>query len=112
MRDIRGRFLVTDCIPSSAADCQFSAVDGRVSLPAQHFKSVESVKSAMRPRISLLSRFLLIAIALCMAPAHQLPRMSPGEAPSARLMMEVRLRKLHLVRPDLIPYPIETEIYC
>jgi hypothetical protein len=25
---------------------------------------------------------------------------------------EVRLRKLHLVRPDLIPYPIEYEIYC
>ena len=25
---------------------------------------------------------------------------------------EVRLRKLHLVRPDLIPYPIAYEIYC
>jgi hypothetical protein len=25
---------------------------------------------------------------------------------------EVRLRKLHLVRPDLIPYPIYYEIYC
>jgi hypothetical protein len=24
----------------------------------------------------------------------------------------VRLRKLHLVRPDLIPYPIYYEIYC
>ena len=23
-----------------------------------------------------------------------------------------RLRKLHLVRPDLIPYPIAYEIYC
>lgn len=25
---------------------------------------------------------------------------------------EVRLRKLHLVRPDLIQYPIFYEIYC
>ena len=25
---------------------------------------------------------------------------------------EVRLRKLHLVRPDLIPYPISFEAYC
>lgn len=25
---------------------------------------------------------------------------------------EVRLRKLHLVRPDLIPYPIALEVYC
>lgn len=23
-----------------------------------------------------------------------------------------KMRKLHLVRPDLIPYPIPTEIYC
>jgi hypothetical protein len=25
---------------------------------------------------------------------------------------EVRIRKLHLVRPDLIPYPIAYEIVC
>ncbi len=25
---------------------------------------------------------------------------------------EVRLRKLHLVRPDLIPYPLAYEVYC
>jgi hypothetical protein len=25
---------------------------------------------------------------------------------------QVRLRKLHLVRPDLIPYPISFEVYC
>jgi len=25
---------------------------------------------------------------------------------------EVRLRKLHLVRPDLIPYPIAYEVIC
>jgi len=29
-----------------------------------------------------------------------------------RLPPEVRLRKLHLVRPDLIQYPICFEVYC
>jgi hypothetical protein len=29
-----------------------------------------------------------------------------------RLPPEVRLRKLHLVRPDLIPYPIAYEVCC
>jgi hypothetical protein len=33
-----------------------------------------------------------------------------GETPTAR--GETRLRKLHLVRPDLIPYPIAFEVYC
>lgn len=30
----------------------------------------------------------------------------------AALPPEVRLRKLHLVRPDLIPFPISFEVYC
>jgi hypothetical protein len=30
----------------------------------------------------------------------------------AEAKIEVRLRKLHLVRPDLIPYPIHYDIYC
>jgi len=30
----------------------------------------------------------------------------------AGLPPEVRLRRLHLVRPDLIPYPIEIEVFC
>ena len=30
----------------------------------------------------------------------------------AVLPPEVRLRKLHLVRPDLIPYPIDIEVVC
>jgi hypothetical protein len=37
------------------------------------------------------------------------PSVNPQVA--ARLM-EVRLRRLHLVRPDLIPYPIAYELIC
>ena len=75
----------------------------------------------MRPGISfVLSCFLLAAVvttggltvAACGGSAHPKPVAWPGEAASARFMTEVRLRKLHLVRPDLIPYPIETEVYC
>ena len=31
---------------------------------------------------------------------------------SARFLPSGRIRKLHLVRPDLIPYPIAYEIVC
>ena len=44
------------------------------------------------------------------APAPVSP-LAPGSA-SASLPPEVRLRKLHLVRPDLIPYPIAYEVVC
>jgi hypothetical protein len=44
----------------------------------------------------------------------------PAREPSTRVdgsadtvaATEVRLRKLHLVRPDLIPYPIAYEVVC
>ena len=38
-------------------------------------------------------------------------RPAVGETPTAA-KGETRLRKLHLVRPDLIPYPIAFEVYC
>jgi len=34
------------------------------------------------------------------------------EGAVANLPPEVRLRKMHLARPDLIPYPIDIEVYC
>jgi hypothetical protein len=37
----------------------------------------------------------------------------PATGPVAyHLGAEVRLRKIHLVRPDLISYPLCYEIYC
>ena len=45
-------------------------------------------------------------------PAVELTAPAIGEAPSAAMKGETRLRKLHLVRPDLIPYPIAFEVYC
>ena len=34
------------------------------------------------------------------------------ESVAGHYLPEVRIRKLHLVRPDLIPYPIAYEIVC
>jgi hypothetical protein len=50
------------------------------------------------------------ASAKMIAPATH--RLLVSDAPVRYMYPEVRLRKLHLVRPDLIPYPIEYEIYC
>jgi hypothetical protein len=66
-------------------------------------------------------RFLTRAFAIAMLtsagmipPAHSAARTpadlaAPGDSVAR---YEVRLRKLHLVRPDLIPYPIHYDVYC
>jgi hypothetical protein len=57
------------------------------------------------------------ALLLAVASLGMLPP-STGSAPAAGndavagIRPETRLRKLHLVRPDLIPYPIAYEVYC
>ena len=59
------------------------------------------------PAISLV---LLVLTAPAPIPATA-PALPAGEQPTAA-KNETRLRKLHLVRPDLIPYPIAYEVYC
>ena len=55
---------------------------------------------------------LLLSAHVAPAPAPAAPlEGSVGETPTAA-KGETRLRKLHLVRPDLIPYPIAFEVYC
>jgi len=78
---------------------------------------------AMTGRFLFLRRLALALALLGMGAAN--PRPSPTPAPSARSspqldslelantnFPEVRIRKLHLVRPDLIPYPLVHDIYC
>jgi hypothetical protein len=66
-------------------------------------------------------RFLTRAVAVAMLtsagmipPAHSAARTpaDPSAPGDAQARYEVRLRKLHLVRPDLIPYPIHYDVYC
>ena len=67
--------------------------------------------------VRLLSRiaFALALVAMLCIPPRFCPVVSKptrGPVASSFFYPEVRLRKLHLVRPDLIPYPIYYEIYC
>jgi hypothetical protein len=80
------------------------------------------MKSVSRPstprrfvRSVLLSAIVLFTLAAPQA-APSATSAGPAQAPDrgavAGLRPETRLRKLHLVRPDLIPYPIAYEVYC
>ena len=56
----------------------------------------------------------VIAMATLRVSAPALPTAVPqSKGATANVFYpEVRLRKLHLVRPDLIPYPIFYDVYC
>ena len=67
----------------------------------------------MGASLRLLSRVFLLAGALVaggLIPNTPATAVEKQDAVSA--FPEVRLRKLHLVRPDLIPYPIAYEVIC
>lgn len=70
----------------------------------------------MKRGTRFLSRAFAIAVlaAAGMIPsAHSSARTPTGPSiDSVATRYEVRLRKLHLVRPDLIPYPIHYDVYC
>jgi hypothetical protein len=60
---------------------------------------------------------LIAAVSACfLAPPAPADRgdvpAQPADQSLAGIRPEGRLRKLHLVRPDLIPYPIAYEVYC
>lgn len=69
----------------------------------------------MKRGICFLSRAVAIALLLS---AGMIPPPTPARTPSTPTLdtvstrYEVRLRKLHLVRPDLILYPIQYDVYC
>ena len=82
----------------------------------------------MKPRGRLVARLILPALVLpallapcpsftsAVAVCKSCPPAEAGktadESPLLAGRPEMRLRKLHLVRPDLIPYPIAYETYC
>ena len=81
------------------------------------------MKRAIRLKAFRLARLVLPATPLLaiVSPGASVNAVRPEPAPAVQpapadsvsaLPPEVRLRKLHLVRPDLIPYPIAYEVYC
>jgi hypothetical protein len=74
----------------------------------------------MRVRVRHFLRLFSALLLLSLVPGASTPGNTPAipatppanESQLAKAPFEVRLRKLHLVRPDLIPYPIFFEVYC
>lgn len=66
----------------------------------------------VRLTLHRLVRSVLVAVMLCLPCIPPQQASDVGEMPVSGLYPEVRLRKLHLVRPDLIPYPIAYEVCC
>jgi hypothetical protein len=72
-------------------------------------------KHARRLSRAAFAALLLAAALLPGAPTAQEPvgaAAQPAMESVASLRPEVRLRKLHLVRPDLIMYPLSYDIFC
>jgi hypothetical protein len=70
-------------------------------------------EAAMRRRLPKLFLSLLLAALIFLPGAATGSQPLPDELISlARFPNEVKLRKLHLVRPDLIPYPLFFEVYA
>ena len=63
-----------------------------------------------RPLLAVARALMLAALLLCGSSTRAIR--DDSQTPLAKLPPEVRLRKLHLVRPDLIQYPIDYEVYC
>ncbi len=64
---------------------------------------------------TLIAATLMMAGMIPAAPTARMPSTPSSTAVDAgqtTARIEVRLRKLHLVRPDLIQYPISYEVYC
>ena len=79
------------------------------------------MRPVLRTRAIRLARLVVLPAVSLMALVPTAGRSTPAPAPAvqaapadptAGVLPEVRLRKLHLVRPDLIPYPIAYDIYC
>ena len=74
------------------------------------------MSSAPRLLARSLITLAVLTTALVIAPDRPSPTLPVGNQPAedslAGIRPEGRLRKLHLVRPDLIPYPIAYEVYC
>jgi hypothetical protein len=80
------------------------------------FAALQKVVAMSRRRLPfVVGLILLIASINSIGQSNSLvaPATTPSpESQLTRLPPEVRLRKLHLVRPDLIQYPISFEVYC
>jgi hypothetical protein len=91
----------------------------RIALAWQPPERIVMVPSRSFTRTLLgFSLGLTLGLTLTLTPSTSVPVQAKsvsscaGPVASSVFYPEVHLRKLHLVRPDLIPYPIYFKIYC
>jgi len=63
-------------------------------------------------RVAAVAVLMLLVGSSPSMPAKNANAIGPAVAVSSYLFPEARLRKVHLVRPDLLPYPIVYAVYC
>jgi len=62
--------------------------------------------------VARVALIVTLATSITPTPQQHVPSNRSENDSIASMRPEVRLRKLHLVRPDLIPYPIAYEVCC
>jgi hypothetical protein len=75
------------------------------------------IQSRQNPRPSIRTACLMLLAAgmtmsLGMTSDSPASSSSPSDEICSTNFPESRIRKLHLVRPDLLPYPLVYEVYC
>ena len=56
---------------------------------------------------------LLLSVLLLSAPAEPAPDAQQPAQPEVQVNdSNTRMRKLHILRPELLPYPLAYEVYC
>ena len=68
--------------------------------------------SGIRSYVRVIAASVMMLACCSAAPSKVQTNLPNGEDATTRINPEVRLRKLHIVRPDLIPYPVYYEVYC
>ncbi|HEX8910865.1 MAG TPA: hypothetical protein VF796_00800 [Humisphaera sp.] len=76
------------------------------------FACVRPLVSARRAGLALAAALLLSAGPSTATQTRPAAPAEPAGEQIVNLRPEVRLRKLHLVRPDLIQYPLQYDVYC
>ena len=71
------------------------------------FHSNRSTSTSRASAATALCAALVTTGAMASPPVLRTIAVTPTAA-----TIEVRLRKLHLVRPDLMAYPLSIEVYC
>lgn len=105
--------------PNSLAAGRIDIINPSLPVPVVFFspgQREDNMATKVRWIARRMPRCLLLALTAALFSTPVLPaRDAENPLPSATAHADypqVRLRKLHLVRPDLIPYPVEYDVYC